>query len=155
MKKREKRQLEAERIETLIGGLSRDEKVREMKNYLQHGRITTYDHCFSVARRSYRINRSLHLHADEKVLLTSAMLHDFFLYDWHVGGGTNRLHGYHHADTAMENARKYFDIGAKEQSAIWSHMWPLNITRVPKSREAWIICLADKLCSIEETVFKR
>ena len=38
---------------------------------------------------------------------------------------------------------------------IRSHMWPLNPERVPRSKEAWIVCVADKLVSLHETLFRR
>ena len=40
-------------------------------------------------------------------------------------------------------------------SIIVSHMWPLNITKVPKSREALILCVADKCIALRETLFER
>lgn len=31
------------------------------------------------------------------------------------------------------------------------HMWPLTISAVPMCREAWIVTMADKWCSLMET----
>ena len=147
--------MDEEKIGEILNGLDQDERVLKMKEFIQHGRVTTYDHCKSVAKTSYKINKGLHLSANEKQLLTGALLHDYYLYDWHTDGEAHPLHGYHHADTAVENARQAFSINEKEQEIIWSHMWPLNITRIPRSREAWIVCVADKLVSIKETLFMR
>ena len=136
--------------------LLKDKHVRRMKMFTQHGTVSTYDHCRSVANLSYRLNRMFHLHADERKLVRGAMLHDFYLYDWHhEDGGEHRLHGFHHAGRAADNAVRLLHVGKKEEEIIRSHMWPLNITKVPKSREAWIVCLADKICSVQETVFQR
>ena len=36
-------------------------------------------------------------------LIKGAMLHDFYLYDWHAqDNGEHRWHGYHHAEKARE-----------------------------------------------------
>ena len=147
---------EADQIDTVLDTLRKNPKVQQMKQYTQHGRVSTYDHCEAVARLSYQLNNRLHLHADNEVLLRSAMLHDFYLYDWHEEDhGEHNWHGYIHADRANYNARKYFNISPKEQKVIRSHMWPLNITRVPSSKEAWIVCAADKVVSLKETLFSR
>ena len=147
---------EVEEIDIVLETLLNNPKVQQMKQYMQHGRISTYDHCEAVARLSYKLNKRLHLHADNTVLLRSAMLHDFYLYDWHeIDNGEHNWHGYIHADRAAYNARKYFNISPSEQHVISSHMWPLNITHLPLSKEAWIVCMADKAVSLKETLFRR
>ena len=83
------------------------------------------------------------------------MLHDFYLYDWHVQDGTHRWHGFHHPERAAENAARYIGVSEKEAEIIRYHMWPLTLRHAPSSREAWIVCIADKLCSLEETLFRR
>ena len=143
-------------MDAILSELQSDDRVRQMKQYIQHGTVSTYDHCKDVAILSYRINRRLSLKSDLKVLLTGAMLHDFYLYDWHeAGDGSHRLHGFKHAKTACENAKKHFDIDDKTGHVINSHMWPLNPLKIPRSKEAWIVCLADKCVSINETLFRR
>lgn len=131
------------------------EKIQEMRRYIQHGAITTYDHAERVTTMCFWLNRRLHLGADERALVLGAYLHDFYLYDWHVNDKSHRLHGYHHPDTSCENAVHYFHVDQRIQQMIRSHMWPLTITRVPVSREAWILCLADKYISISETLLYR
>ena len=78
-------------------------------------------------------------------------LHDFYLYDWHEKSTWHRWHGFSHPSRAWENARRHFPMGAKEENIIRSHMWPLIPWQIPKSREAVIVCLADKCCSLYET----
>lgn len=135
--------------------IMRDEKSLQMKNYIQHGAVSTYDHCENVARMCYRINKATGEKADMESLLTSAFLHDFFLYDWHEKKLKNKIHGFTHPKVAANNAKEHFKIGEKEQKSIRSHMWPLTVYRIPTSREAWILCLADKFCSGLETVTMR
>ena len=126
-----------------------------MNDYIQHGSITTLKHCIMVAETSFWLNRRLHLGANEKSLVTAALLHDFYLYDWHEKSAGHKLHGFTHAKKAAENARRYFHISRREYKAICSHMWPLNLTKVPLSRIGWILCVADKYCAMKETVFHR
>ena len=91
-----------------------------------------------------------------ETLLQGAMLHDYFLYDWHENHhDENGWHGFSHAETALRNAREDFDIDPQVAHIIHSHMWPLNITRIPRTREAWIVCIADKWVSGRETLFHR
>ena len=48
-----------------------------------------------------------------------------------------------------------FGISDAEAAMIFSHMWPLNLTRLPKTREAWVLTLADKKISFLETLTQR
>ena len=140
----------------ILSEIESERIVQEMKQYTQHGKISTYEHCKNVAKLSYRIDRRLFLHSDLRVLLTGAMLHDFYLYDWHSEDeGMHNLHGFTHAETACINAQKYFNIDTKTSQVIYCHMWPLNPRRVPKSKEGWIVCFADKCISLYETLFMR
>lgn len=143
---------EEQRFQGLLRPYADDVLALKMKAYRQHGAISTYEHCENVARVSYWLNRRLRLGADEKALVAGAFLHDFYLYDWHISESWHRLHGFSHADTACRNAREHFHVGSREQSIIRSHMWPLNLTRVPGNREAMIVCMADKYCAVAETL---
>ncbi len=140
----------------ILSSLRRDSRVKKMKSFTQHGTVSTFDHCRAVTKLSLGIDRRLHLHSDKKVLITGAMLHDYFLYDWHDKARPGqKIHGYTHAAAAAKNARSHFGIDKRTHHVIHSHMWPLNITRVPRSREAWIVCAADKIVSVRETVMMR
>ncbi|MCR5789513.1 MAG: HD domain-containing protein [Lachnospiraceae bacterium] len=136
----------------LIHDLSHDERFQKLKDYTQHGNISTYTHCLRVAKRSFRFSIRLPFRVNEKELLKGALLHDYFLYDWHNHG--DKLHGYHHPNIAFRNAKRDFGLTRREQNIIKSHMWPLTLTHIPRCREAVIVCLADKICSIEETLKK-
>ena len=143
-------------MDEILTEIQADENVQKMKQYIQHGNVSTYEHCESVAKLSYSIDKRLSLHSDLKVLLTGAMLHDFYLYDWHEDGdGSHRLHGFTHAKRACDNAKDCFAIDDETSHVIYSHMWPLNPKRIPQSREAWIVCLADKYVSLKESLFRR
>ena len=159
MQRRNEKQQEVrgqEDLDRMLEEIQKSDKVQEMKQYIQHGNVSTFDHCESVARLSYDINRLLHLHADEETLVKGAMLHDFYLYDWHnEDDGTHNWHGFIHAERASENAREHMDADPAVQRVIRTHMWPLNLKSIPSSKEGWIVCLADKCVSLKETLLNR
>jgi len=126
----------------------------ESKTHIQHGKISVYHHSLSVARLSFSMGEFFNI-KDKQSLVRSALLHDFFLYDWHVPEKMWSLHGWTHPVTAAENAKKHFNVSNKEYSMIRSHMWPYTLFHPPHYREGWIICAADKLVSLWETLFRR
>ena len=144
---------EQKHLDSLLYEYKNNEKVLEMKKYIQHGSISTYNHVESVAYFSYWMNKRLHLGANEKTLVAGAFLHDFYLYDWHTD--SEGMHGFFHPGIACKNAVKYFDVDTSVQMVIKCHMWPLTITNIPFSRESWIVCVADKFVSTKETLFRR
>ena len=152
---------EREQLYEIVEKYDNHPEVQRMREYIQHGSVTTYQHCKNVALVSFWLNRRLHLHADETSLAVGALLHDFYLYDWHIKGtfhGLRRLfemHGFSHPGYACVNAKRVFGVTKKEQSIIASHMWPLTFRHVPTCREAIIVCLADKYCAVVESMFQR
>ena len=144
---------EEERVfREIIEPIATDPKALEMKKYTQHSHISTYDHCMDVARHCFYYVRRHRMKVDEKSLIIAAFLHDYYLYDWHTHG--DKLHGYHHAKIAMANARRDFQITELEGEIIKSHMWPLNLTQLPSTKEALLLCMVDKFCSARETLMK-
>ena len=146
---------ERSQLDALLHCYRQHAKIQEMKRYIQHGAITTYDHVECVTQMCFLVNRRWHLGANERALVMGAFMHDFYLYDWHENDRSHRLHGYHHPDTSCENAVTYFQVGELVQHMIRTHMWPLTITKLPRSREAWILCLVDKYISTKETFAMR
>ncbi len=146
---------EETRLRHILEPLKSDKRIQRMKKYIQHGRVSTFDHVESVTRVSYWLNKRLHIGADEQVLAIGAFLHDYYLYDWHETDNGHGLHGFSHSTTAKDNAVRHFGIGQRTQSVIECHMWPLNITKIPRSREAWIVCIVDKYVSTKETLLCR
>lgn len=145
---------ETAEISALLHGLDKTIEAEQMKHYIQHGRISTYDHVISVVRLSFCINRRFHLGASDAELVRGAFLHDFYLYDWHHNGYPGRLHGFHHPAIALENALQRYALTPGECNIIESHMWPLTLRKIPRCRAALIVCIADKICSSYETVVR-
>lgn len=120
------------------------------KGYLQHGLTSVYEHSFSVAVYCLKLSRMLSLDVDESSLVRGALLHDYFLYDWHVPDKSHRLHGFTHPQAALRNAERDFSLNHIERNMISSHMFPLGIS-LPIYRESIILCISDKICATGET----
>ncbi|HBT18636.1 MAG TPA: HD family phosphohydrolase [Clostridiaceae bacterium] len=138
----------------LLSLLLKKEVLIEMKKYIQHGDTTTYDHVLAVARAAFKLSKKLPFGVSEMSLLKGALLHDFYLYDWHEQDPQRkRFHGLHHHRTAHKNACRHFHLTPLEEDIILRHMWPLTL-KMPRSREGWLVCVADKWVSLEDT-FRR
>ncbi len=125
-----------------------------MNGFIQHGSITTLEHVLCVAWITFRICRFLK--RDPKEAVRGAVLHDLYLYDWHdpIGKGDgkhHRFHGFTHPGMACRNATRLFSLTEREKDIIKKHMWPLTPIP-PKYTEGYIVSLADKISSLQETL---
>lgn len=129
------------------------ENFQKTRYHIQHGTMPVYRHCLDVAKQSIQINKALGLGCSERDLIRGALLHDYFLYDWHDKNRENyqKLHGFYHPGIALKNARKEYHLTRREEDIIKKHMWPLTVVP-PLCREAWVVTAADKYCSLLETL---
>lgn len=112
-------------------------------------------HSIRVAQTSYAMALALKVKFVEEDLIAGGLLHDFYLYDWHDRNKSANKHATKHPLYARENAVNILGVSEKIASIIETHMWPLPPQRLPKSIEAWIITVADKICSMGETLATR
>ena len=126
---------------------------QKLKIYMQHGDVSVYEHSIMVACRCLYYADKSKDKIDRKLLIKSALLHDYFCYDWHTdkdkSGG--KKHAWRHPAIAADNAIKDYGLTDKEENAIRSHMWPLGKKSLPRSKEAWILLIADKDSAFKET----
>ena len=134
-----------------IDELERTGRFSELKGFRQHGRHSVYDHCVNVARESLHIADKLGLKVDRKSLVRGALLHDYFLYDWHEPDPKRPNHAFHHARMAWENARRDYALNPTEEDIIRHHMFPV-VPVPPRTTEGWIVNAADKACALKETM---
>lgn len=147
-----KRKKYAAIIENYASDILSSEKFKSQKNFIQHGKVSVYEHEILVALTALSICHMFRIKANHRSLVRGALLHDYFLYDWHEDDPTHRFHGYIHAKRALDNAEKDFNLNDIERNMIYTHMFPLNITRIPKYRESVILCIADKISAFKETI---
>ena len=143
------------RMLELLRGVADDPHAQAMRLFIQHGTVTTYEHCLRVTRIAYWLNCRLGCGADEASLVRGAFLHDIYRYDWHDCSNITRWHGFKHPLIARYNAETIFHLNEMEKNIIQSHMWPLTLPWLPRCREAVLVCLADKMSSAWETLLER
>jgi len=118
---------------------------QSMAGFRHHGEISCLAHTLQVGEIVYSTARRWNL--DYISATRGALLHDFYLYDWHID--SPGLHGLKHARIALENAGQFFDLNEIEQNAILRHMWPLTPIP-PRYPESLLVSLADKVSSYRE-----
>jgi len=140
-------------IHRMAEPLEKTGRLSETRKYWQHGDCSVFEHCANVAYVSCVLFIRLGIEADWEELIRGALLHDYFLYDWHDRNACHPAHPVYHPTLARNNARMDYELTAKEEDIILHHMFPLTIAP-PKSKEAWMVCLADKICALTETFGK-
>ena len=127
--------------------------LSQMDAFIQHGDTSTLWHSIAVAYYSLWLARRLGIGRRVRSLVCGALLHDYFLYDWHTPDPSHRLHGFHHPKKALQNAVRDWKANPIERNIILRHMFPLTPIP-PQCLEGVLVCLVDKGCSLSET-FRR
>lgn len=135
----------------IITPLLQEPKIIKMNEFIQHGDTSCLMHTLSVAYYSFNLAKKWRLKIDEKSLVRGAIFHDYFLYDWHDRSIRPRFHGFKHPLIALNNAERDFDLNKIEKDIILKHMFPLTFLHMPKHKESFLVCLADKIVTLKET----
>ena len=125
-------------------------RMQGLRGFIQHGRVTRYEHCLSVCYIALRMAQRLHIAVDERSLVRGALLHDYFLYDWHDPDNLRLFHGFTHPGEALRAALEEFELNDVERNVIHRHMFPLTPVP-PRYREAVLVSIADKVSAVMET----
>ncbi len=130
--------------------ITETEEFFKTKNYKAHGKVSVYEHSISVAKASFIYATQHEAKVDLCSLIRGALLHDYYLYDWHKNPPFT-FHGLKHPKISLKNASRDFQINKIEADIIRNHMFPLTIFHFPKSKEAKIVSKIDKKISFRET----
>ncbi|HIS85206.1 MAG TPA: phosphohydrolase [Candidatus Faecivicinus avistercoris] len=134
-----------------LSALTREAGLSRCAAFVQHGDTSCLLHCVAVAFYSALLLDALRIRYDRRSLIRGALLHDFFLYDWHQRKRAPHepMHAFYHPIAALENARKCVALTPLEENIIRRHMFPVTLVP-PASREGLAVCLVDKLCALYE-----
>ena len=124
-------------------------KFLHLRDYKQHQRSTTYDHCIAVTLAALTTAKRRRFKVNAKILVRGCLLHDYFLYDCHQKGHP-KWHWFFHGVHAAMNALHDFNINEVEADMIANHMWPLHPLRFPVHPEGWLLVYADKKVAIKD-----
>lgn len=122
--------------------------------FMQHRGTSRFLHSVAVSYYSYALSKILHIHCDMAEMLTGALLHDYYLYDWRDIENHKKAHAQVHPEAAVANAERSFDLTDKEKDIIKFHMFP--ITPIPPQyKESVIVCIVDKFCAVYEVLARK
>lgn len=142
-------------IEQLISDFGADVLAADGMEYEKtqehHGCVSCFEHSVAVAYISLWIAKILRIKVDTESLVRGALLHDYFLYDWHEGPKGFASHNINHAKIAYKNAKKEFSLNKIERDIILKHMFPIT-PKPPVHKESILVCIADKLSAILEII---
>ena len=133
------------RIDTAL----EESRLGDIEPFLQHRGTSRLTHCVAVTYYSYFLCKTLRLKCDIDELVTGALLHDYYFYDWRDIENHRKCHAQVHPQAACHNASMDFELTDKEKDIIAKHMFPLTKTP-PAYRESAIVCLVDKFCAAYE-----
>lgn len=132
-----------------VADLLDNPKVQSMRRFGHHPGVNCYEHSVFVSYISFRLARRWRL--DYRACARAGLLHDLYLYPWNDQSAHPGNQCLDHPEFALRNAMTVTELSEKEQNIIRAHMWPLSV-HLPRSREAWTVSLADKVCATIETV---
>ena len=132
----------------LIRDILHTPHFRGTKHYRHHVRGSVFDHSLRVAYLCYRHAKRHPSRYNVAELVRGALLHDYYLYDWHDRKKGTRLHLFTHPRAALRHAKcDYPDLTPAQRDAILRHMFPL-IPVPPHTRVGWLVCYYDKIAAL-------
>lgn len=145
------------RYQKIVCDILENELFQSTRSFTHHKDITCLDHAVHVSYTSFCLAEK---HGVDPVSTArGALLHDFYLYDWHKRRPDDsrllQLHGFRHPNIALKHAQEQFEINVVEADIIKKHMWPLTLFQLPKTRASILVSLADKYCTMKEIMHSK
>ncbi len=132
-----------------IEDLLQTPQVQSMRSLPHHPGVNCYEHSVFVSYVAFRLGRRYGL--DYRACARGGLLHDLYLYNCHDSSAHPGNQCLDHPEFALRNASALTILSEKERNIIQAHMWPLAV-HLPRSREAWAVSFADKICATIEVI---
>ena len=146
--------LSDEEYMSLVEDVLMSEGFQKLSEYPHHNECTRLDHCLHV---SYSVYLFFKKYAPDypylKEACRGALLHDFFLYDWHTENPfpVPCMHAWLHPKWAYNDAKKVFSLTPVEKDIITKHMFPVSINP-PRTKASWMVVIFDKYWAFKEGI---
>jgi uncharacterized protein len=124
------------------------DEVKQLGDFVQHCHTSRFQHCINVSYYSYLVCKVMGF--DYRSAARGGLLHDLFLYDWHIEK-TPQKHAFWHPKAALKTAEAICNLNKIEKDIIVKHMWPVTL-RFPRYSESYVITFVDKYCACVEVV---
>ena len=135
---------------TVIRDIVKSEAFLKMKQYRHHVKSNAYRHSLRVAYLCYRHHKRHGAPLSLQEFVRGALLHDYYLYDWHDRKKGTRLHLFTHPRAALANAKRdYPTLSNAQYDMIRHHMFPITLCP-PHTRAGWLICYYDKVAALHD-----
>ena len=132
----------------ITGDLLKNDDVKRMKTFNHHGKISTHFHSVYVSFTVLKWCNAFKIDNKNEIVRAS-LLHDFYLYDWHIEKH-EEMHAWYHPKAAVANIETIFgSLSNMQRDMILRHMFPLSV-QPPNSIGGWILTLCDKHCANED-----
>ena len=139
----------------IIKPIVKNEHFQKLKK-INHHNSTRFNHSLLVAYYNYKFGKKFEkkLNLNIRSLVLIGLCHDLFFYDKFKCPKGQIAHIFYHAEIALENAEKIFELTDGEREAILNHMFPL-CKNFPRHKETWILTMSDKYSTIMEILFNK
>jgi uncharacterized protein len=132
----------------LISDILCSNEFRQMKHHRHHVKSNARDHSIKVAFLCYLYHKKFSPDFELREFVRGALLHDYYLYDWHDRTPATRHHVIAHPRRALRNAKqKYPELSDMQRDMILHHMFPLT-PMPPTTRAGWLLWFYDKVAAI-------
>ncbi|MGD1817777.1 MAG: phosphohydrolase [Pleomorphochaeta sp.] len=150
MNKKRKTRVDIDLLSDIFSQLCKKTRILQTRAYTHHFGTSLLRHSVNVAYVSMFISKFFRLNVDYFQMVRGALLHDYYLYDCHDKEDLNKKHHLRrHPAKAVLAAQEDLLLTKKEIDIILKHMFPITFS-IPKSKESFVVCFSDKICSTYE-----
>ena len=140
---------------TVIRDIVKSEPFLMLRSCRHHVKSNVYAHSVRVAYLCYRHHKRHRMDIGLAEFVRGALLHDYYLYDWHDMTPGRRLHLFTHSREALSNALSHYpDLTPTQQDMIRHHMFPITL-HPPCTKAGWLVCFYDKIAALSDYLGKR